>query len=384
MISPFFMVWTLCAQTISGVQTDGNRQSNIITAVPFLLITPQARAGAMGNAGVAVDGNENALAMNVATLAFLPEKSGGISLAYSPWLKTIAKDINISYLSGFYRLDDRNTLAGSLRYFSLGNVELTDANFQSLGNYSPNELAFDLSFTRSLGPNFALGGTLRYIHSGLYNIQSGTGGQAKAAQAVAVDVTGILKKEVAMFGKPAVWSLGLNLSNMGTKVGHGNGARSYFLPANLKLGTAARLSIDNESALLIAIDLNKLMVPTEPIYHNNGEIIAGKDPDRSVPSGILGSFSDAPGGFSEELKELGISTGLEYSYQQKFWLRAGYNYQDIQKGNGRYLTLGAGLRYHMIHVDFAYIAASVQQTPLANTLRFTLGISMGKNRNKTD
>lgn len=372
------VVWPSYAQTIDGIQTDGSRQNNIVTAVPFLSIVPQARAGAMGNAGVALDADANASALNVSSLAFLPSGSSGASISYSPWLKSLVPDMNLAFLSGFYRMDERNTLGASIRYFSLGAVQFTDSQFQNLGVFNPNEMAFDVSYVLSLGPDLAMGSTLRFIYSNLYSGQFATGAQVQAGKVLAVDAAAQYQKEVTLFGSEAIWSTGINLSNIGTKMNYGTGSIPYFLPANFKLGTAATFTPGNGNRLILAIDFNKLMVPTQPVYDQNGNIIKGKDPNRSVPSGIFGSFYDAPGGIAEEFKELGVSTGIEYSYLEKFALRAGYNYQNPAKGNSSYLTLGAGLKYNIFNIDFAYLVGSVQKIPMANTLRFTLQARFGK------
>ncbi|MDQ0966725.1 hypothetical protein QFZ20_002128 [Flavobacterium sp. W4I14] len=369
---------TLYAQNVGGVQSDGSKLNNIVTAVPFLLIVPQARTGAMGNAGVAIlSADANAPSLNTAALAYLPKGSSGISISYSPWLKNLSADINLSYLSGYYRLDERNTLAASLRYFSLGNVAFLDNSMQDLGVFTPNEMAFDIDYARSFGPSFALGGSLRYIYSNLYNGQFTSGVQARAGKAVAVDISGIYKKDVILLGTDAVWSTGLSLSNIGTKMNYSMGGQPYYLPANLKIGTAATLLPGQNSHFIIALDLNKLMVPTQPVYDNDGKIVEGKDPNRSVPSGTFGSFSDAPGGLAEELKETSLSIGLEYSYQQKFALRMGYNYQHPEKGNSSYFTLGAGFAYSKLILDLSYLAGNARQSPLANTLRFGLQLRFG-------
>jgi len=373
----------LFAQNISGSRADGSRTNNIINAVPFLLIVPNARTGAMGNAGVAItSADANALSMNTAALAFLPSNTSGISLSYSPWLKNLAPDINLSFISGYYRLNERNTIAASLRYFSMGNVQVRDNNMQDLGIFSPNEFALDIAYARNLGPDFALGGNLRYIYSNLYNGQFSSGLQAKPGRALAVDVSGIYKKETTLFGNNAIWSTGISLSNIGTKISYSTGNQAYFLPANFKLGTAITLLSGNASHFLVALDLNKLMVPTQPTYDENGKIVRGEDPNRSVAAGTFGSFSDAPGGFSEELKETGISLGTEYNFEQKFALRAGYNYQHPDKGNSSYITLGAGFSYSMLTLDLSYLAGNVRESALANTLRFSLRLKFGEKNNK--
>lgn len=266
------VVWPSYAQTIDGIQTDGSRQNNIVTAVPFLSIVPQARAGAMGNAGVALDADANASALNVSSLAFLPSGSSGASISYSPWLKSLVPDMNLAFLSGFYRMDERNTLAASFRYFSLGAVQFTDSQFQNLGVFNPNEMALDVSYVLSLGPDFAMGSTLRFIHSNLYSGQFAAGAQVQAGKALAVDVAAIYQKEITLFGNEVMWSTGINLSNIGTKMNYGAGSTPYFLPTNFKLGIAATFTPGNGNRFILAVDLNKLMVPTQPVYDESGNI----------------------------------------------------------------------------------------------------------------
>ena len=355
----------------SVTQTNG-----VYPDVPFLLITPDARAGAMGEAGVAVMPDGNAMSINPAKLAFL-EKPYGVSLSYSPWLKNLVPDINLAYLSGYYQLDDRTVLGASLRYFSLGEITLVDEFRNNQGTFSPNEFAIDATYSRRFGDNFSLGTTARYIRSNLTTGQIG-GSQQKAGSAVAVDVSAFFKKPTVLFGKDAILSAGLNLSNIGTKMSFAETQNKRFLPANMKLGGASTFIIDDYNQFTIALDFNKLMVPTDPIRDIDGNIISGKDPYRSVPSGIIGSFGDAPGGFKEELKEVAISTGLEYTYNQQFAVRAGYFYENPQKGDRRYFTLGAGLKYNMFNLDFSYLVANAQNSPLANTLRFSLAWNIDK------
>jgi len=365
--------------TIGSTQTNGSEANNIVTAVPFLLITPDARAGAMGDAGVAVAGDVNSASINASKLAFL-DKPYGFSISYSPWLKSLVPDINLAFLSGFYKLDDRNAIGASLRYFSLGSIQLTDANQQDLGIANPNEFAFDVSFARNFGENFSLGSSLRYIYSNLATGQFGSSGEIRGGNAVAVDVSGLYKANTNLFGKEAIISAGANISNIGTKMNYADGGQNFFLPTNLKLGGASTISVDELSTLTIALDFNKLLVPTQPIYDSNNQIVSGRDPNRSVPAGIFGSFSDAPGGFSEEFKEVGISTGLEYWYNQQFAIRAGYNYQNPMKGDSRYFTMGLGLKYNVFNIDFSYLLANTQTSPLANTLRFGLLFNFGEKK----
>ncbi|MCX2431863.1 MULTISPECIES: type IX secretion system outer membrane channel protein PorV [unclassified Pedobacter] len=364
------------AQVVAGnTLTNGSESNNIVTAVPFLLITPDARAGAMGDAGVAVAGDVNSASINASKLAFL-DQPYGFAVSYSPWLKSLVPDINLAYLSGFYKLDDRNTIGASLRYFSLGSIQLTDINQQELGIANPNELAFDVSFARNFGEEFSLGTSLRYIYSNLASGQFASG-QVRAGNAVSVDVSGLYKTESDLFGKPAIFSAGANISNIGTKMSYSDGSQNFFLPTNLKLGGASTILLDDYNTFTFALDFNKLLVPTQPIYDANNNIVSGRDPNRSVPAGIFGSFSDAPGGLSEELKEIGISTGVEYWYNQQFAIRAGYNYQSPMKGDSRYFTMGLGLKYNVFNIDFSYLMANAQTSPLANTLRFGLLFNFG-------
>ncbi len=362
------------AQQSSG--SNVSQTNGIYPGVPFLLITPDARAGSMGDAGVAVMPDGNAMSINPAKLAFL-ERPYGVGLSYSPWLKSLVPDINLAYLSGFYQVDDRTVIGGSLRYFSLGEISLTDEFGGAQGIFSPNEFALDATYARRFGENFSLGTSARYIRSNLTSGQI-SGSQQKAGSALAVDVSAFFKKPTVLFGKDAILSAGLNLSNIGTKVSFAETAVKPFLPANMKLGGASTFIIDDYNQFTFALDFNKLMVPTEPIRDANGDIVAGEDPDRSVPAGIFGSFADAPGGFSEELKEVGISTGIEYTYNQQFAVRAGYFYESPEKGDRRYLTVGGGLKYNMFNLDFSYLIANAQNSPLANTLRFSLMFNFDK------
>ena len=351
--------------------TDGRIGSGlIITGVPFLLISPDARAGAMGDVGAATSPDANSMHWNPAKLAFM-ENDKGVSLSYSPWLQRLVPDINLAYLSGYYRLDDRNTIGASLRYFSLGQIELIDAERNKQGTHNPNEFAVDGTLARQFGENFSLGTAIRFVYSALSNGLS-AGQQTRPATALAADVSGYFKKETVLLGSDARVALGLDISNIGNKISYSDGGRKIFIPTNFRLGTSATF-LNGLNEFTAALDLNKLLVPTPPIRDTEtGKVIAGKDDDRSVPAGIFGSFNDAPGGFSEEFKEINYSLGLEYLYNKQFAMRAGYFYENPQKGDRQYITLGAGLRYNYFNLDFAYLLANQQKSPLANTLRFSL------------
>lgn len=364
------------AQTTAETQTNGSRFNSIRTAVPFLLITPDARTGGMGEAGVAVAPDVNSLSINPSKVAFL-EQPSGFSISYSPWLRNISSDINLGYLSGYYKIDANSTLGTSLRYFSLGKIQLTDVNQQDLGTFSPSELAVDLTYARRFGDSFSLGTALRYINSNVATNQFSVGQQNRAGQSLAVDVSAYFKKQTYWLGHDAILSAGMNISNIGTKMSYSDAGQEYFLPTNLKIGAAGTFILDDENEITLALDLNKLLVPTQPLYNTDGTIQSGKDPNRSVPSGIFGSFTDAPGGASEELKEINIASGLEYWYNKKFALRAGYFYENPSKGDRRYFTMGTGVRYEAMELNFSYLLANSQNSPLANTLRFSLIFNLG-------
>ncbi len=357
--------------------TDGRQGSRIITTgVPFLLIAPDARSASMGDAGVAISPDVNSVHWNPAKLAFMQSPTGA-SISYCPWLQRIVPDINLAYLSAYHKLDDRNTIGGSLRYFSLGQIQLTDVAGTQYDTYSPNEFALDGTFARSFGENFSLGSNIRFIYSNLANGQFSGGQQTKAGTALAADVSGYFKKDRQLFGKDARLAAGVNISNIGNKISYVEGGTKLFLPTNLKLGGAATLFLDDYNEITYALDFNKLLVPTPPTieFDSTGTaiIVAGRDPSNvSVPGGIFSSFTDAPGGFKEEFQEISYSTGAEYWYKKQFALRAGYFYENPNKGDRQYFTLGAGLKYSIFNLDFAYTLASQQKSPLANTLRFSL------------
>lgn len=377
--SNYFIVLILCFPVLAysqPTQTDGKRTNTIQTAAPFLLITPDARSGAMGDVGVALSPDANSMHWNPSKLAFI-DKPTGFSASYTPWLRNLVPDVDLGYLSMYHRLDGRNTISGALRYFSYGSIQLTDNSQNDIGVYSPNEFSVEGSFSRRLGDGFSLGTTLRYIRSSLSNGQF-NGQDIQPATALATDASGYFKTGTVMFGRDTELALGLNLSNIGTKMSYSEGGSKSFLPANMKLGAASTFLLDELNTFTLALDMNKLLVPTNPIRDVNGTIVEGRDPDRSVPAAIFGSFSDAPGGFSEEFSEISFSLGTEYWYNRQFALRSGYFYEAPTKGDRRYLTLGAGLKYNVFNLDFAYLLANQQTSPLAQTLRFSLVFNFEK------
>jgi hypothetical protein len=370
------------AQVGTGVtNTNGSKSNAITTAVPFLTITPDARSGALGDAGVAISPDANANYWNPSKLVFI-ENGSGLALSYSPWLRHLLPGVNLAYLSFFQKVDERNTIGLSLRYFNLGTSQLYDENQISQGTYQPVEYSLDGSLARKFGDNFSLGVTLRYIHSNLSNGTFAQGQQTKAGYAIAADVSAYANNPTQQFGKDALIAYGIDVSNIGSKLSYSDVGQKYFLPINLKIGVADTWYLDNYNELTFTVDLNKLLVPTPPIRDGNGNILEGKDDNVSVVTGIFNSFADAPGGLSEELQEITYSPAFEYCYDKKFAIRAGYFYESPNKGNRQYFTIGTGFSYNNIKIDLSYLLANQSKSPLANTLRFSLGYSFGEHNSK--
>jgi hypothetical protein len=290
-------------------------------------------------------------------------------------------DISLSYLSYAHKINDRNTIGASLRYFNYGSVQLTDDQSNDQGTYTPNEFSIDGTFARKFGENLSLGLTLRYIRSSISSVSfaQGSGQVSRPGNAVAADVSLYYKKPYG--SNDNLFAFGAHISNIGTKISYSDVGPKYFLPTNLKLGVANTWNIDETNQVTATFDINKLLVPTPPLRDADGKIIKGSDDDVSVPGGIFQSFGDAPGGFSEELKEISFSPGAEYWYNQQFAVRAGYFYENPSKGGRQYLTLGLGMKYDIFNFDFSYLAANQQNSALANTLRFTLSANFGGTTN---
>ena len=363
---------------LSQTNTNGSNLTAIPTAVPFLNISPDSRSSAMGDAGVAITPDANANYWNPSKLAFL-EDEDVISLSYSPWLRQLVPDISLSYLSYGHKIDDRNSIGASLRYFNYGSIQFRDVSQNDLGTYSPNEFALNGTFARKFGDEFSLGLTAGFIRSNLSNafFSTGSGVQARAGSSIAAGVSLFYNKPLQEFGDDGIFSLGANISNIGSKISYSDVGPSYFLPANLKIGAANTLNLDDYNQFTFTVDVNKLLVPTPPIRDANGNIIKGKDDNVSVPAGIFGAFTSAPGGFSETLQEFTLSTGAEYWYNKTLAVRAGYFYENPNKGGLNYITVGAGFKYQSFNFDFSYLLASQQTSPRANTLRFTLIANFG-------
>ena len=360
--------------TLSG-QGVGKDLNTITTSVPFLLIAPDSRAGAMGDAGVASSPDANSMHWNPSKYAFVTKQTG-ISISYTPWLKALVPDISLAYLSGYYKLNKTGVIATSLRYFSLGDITFTDIIGNTIGQFRPNEFAYDIGYATKLGDHFSGGGALRYIHSNLTGNINVQGAATHAGNTVAADVSGFYQSdEKDISGKKSILRFGANISNIGAKISHSDQGNKDFIPINLKLGSSLHMQLDDYNEVSFILDINKLLVPTPPIYDTvNGQYVIkyGKDPNRGVVSGMVGSFSDAPGGFNEELREFNIGGGFEYWYAKQFSLRAGYFNEPSSKGGRKFITLGLGAKYNVFGLDFAYLIPTEQRHPLQNTLRFSL------------
>ncbi len=389
------------AQITTNQLLDGKVLNPITTAVPFLLIGPDAKQGAMGDVGVATDPDINSIHWNGSKLAFA-EKRFGAGFTVTPWLRLLVPDINLYYLSGYGKISKRQAIASSLRYFSLGSIQLTDANGQSLGEYRPNEFAWDIAFSQQLSKNFSMGIAGRFINSGISRAFVGSN-QGNPASTVAVDLSGYYKSNTFKMGsKKGIATGGFALTNLGNKIRYS--ARRDFIPMNLRLGGGLKTEIDDFNTFGFYLDFNKLLVPTNPRYayikdasgaptssiqidpSTNAPVIeAGKDPNVPVVQGIFQSFGDAPNGAKEELQEINISTGMEYWYNKVFAVRAGYFYEPKTKGARQYVSFGMGVRYSVINIDGSYLVPVTINNPLQRTWRISLSFEFdASGKNKTE
>lgn len=360
-------------------ETLGQDKANAInSAVPFLRIAPDSRSGAMGDAGIALSPDAYAQIWNSSKLAFV-ETPYGISITYVPWLRQLINDMNLAYVSGYYQIDKLQAVGASLRYFTMGNVNFYDNNGNGMGSFSPHELAFDLSYNRKLSDNFSLGLAGRFIYS---NLTGGQGGQdhesVESGKSFAVDINGYYTDNVKIAQYDGTWAAGFSISNLGSKLGYSAESKN-FIPTNLGVGGALTLNLDKYNKITGTADLNKLLIPTPPIYEDNPEtgerqIVKGKSDDVGIIQGVFQSFGDAPDGFSEEMKEITVSLGAEYWYANQFAARLGYFYENAKKGNRKYFTAGVGFKMKVLGLDFSYLipAGNFSNSPLKNTWRFSL------------
>lgn len=387
------VVFCLVVFTIQQVEVkaqsilkQGTLQLNTITtAVPFLLISPDSRSGGMGDVGVAISPDVNAIHWNASKLAFV-EKDMAVGVSYTPWLRQLVNDINLSYLSGYKRMSDLMVIGGALRYFSLGEITFTNQNGQTIGQFRPNEFSVDVAGAFKFNKYFSGGATMRYIYSNLTGGITVLGSGTKVGNSFAVDISGYFTNpDIKLGDKDGVFSAGINISNLGAKISYVANANKNFLPANLRIGQTTKIELDDYNTIAFSTDFNKLLVPTPPEYALDStglpiidpttgkpEIAKGKDPNVSVAQAVFQSFTDAPGGFKEELHEINISAGMEYWYDNRFAVRSGYFYEHITKGYRQYLNFGLGLRLNVFGIDLSYLVSTTKNNPLANTVRFTL------------
>ena len=376
----------------------GQTLNAITTAVPFLSIAPDSRAGAMGDIGCATSADANSQSYNPAKYVF-NENRFGFSVSYSPWLRQLVNDINLAYLAGYWRITDMDAIGASLRYFSLGSIDFMDEYGQFISSQNPNEFAIDFTYSRKLIDELSIAITPRFIYSNLTAGQFVDGQETRAGLAGAADLSLFYEQDFDAKGlNNSTLRAGLCISNMGNKMSYSSGTlRRDFLPTNLKLGIGYEMDFDGYNKLAINGEINKLLVPTNPVYltDEDGRIVYndagdpviayGKDPNVSVPQGMIQSFYDAPGGFKEEMQEVMWALGAEYSYRNLFFVRLGYFHESQYKGNRQFLSVGAGVKYSVFGIDVSYLVATKQYHPLANTLRFTLNfdfVSANKNEIK--
>lgn len=356
------------------------------TGVTSLGIAPDARGAAMGDLGAATDPDAFSQFWNPSKYAFAYNKAA-VSLSYTPWLRKLVNDIFLAYMTGYWKIgqEDNQAVAASLRYFSLGEVPNTNGGETMAYTLNPYEMALDLGYSRKLSESYSMGVTFRYIYSDLAFSQSYAGDQSVGASAFAADIAGYYNTYPIIGRNECQWSLGWNISNIGSKVNYNQGENPAFLPTNLRLGTSFTFPLADYHNLSLNMDVNKLLVPAMPRRvdfpeNTEGEIDYQKAyidwQNMSSITGIFKSFSDAPGGFKEELREISYSLGAEYSYNQQFFLRGGYYYQNPTKGNLQYFGLGAGFALNVLRLDASYMVATAQTSPLDQTLRFSLTFDM--------
>lgn len=362
----------------------------VMHAVPFLVIAPDSRAGAMGELGAATEPDEWSLYWNPSKYGFI-KKDFGIGLSYTPWLRNLQiRDVNELYLTAYKRYDSKQTFAGSFKYFYLGTIEFTnDLGIATGESYEPHEFALDLAYSRLLSKDFSFGLALRYINSNLTGGASNTPGEVShAARTVAADVSGYYQKTKTFGGMPADLRFGFNISNMGGKISYLDAGRKDFLPANLRLGGGTTMKLDNYNDLGVNIEASKLLVPTPRYSYKDSagnEYFQGSgDPLASSTVAMFNSFSDAPGGALEEWHEIAWSAGVEYWYVKQFALRGGYYYEHKTKGNRKFFTVGVGLRMTVFGLDAAYVVPTGgSDSPLANTWRISLTYEFEKAKQQT-
>jgi hypothetical protein len=348
----------------------------ITTAAPFLLIVPDARAGGMGDVGVSSSPDVYAQHHNPAKYAF-SEAQFNLGFNYTPWMRELVNDVFLGGFTFANRLNERSAWAASLKYFTLGEIQLTDGSGNEIGKEKPNELALDGTYAMKLSETYSMGVTLRYIRSDFaLKVENS---ELKTVNSIAVDISGYYQSEEDYYGDiSGKWRGGFNISNIGPKVRYTDGGAENFIPTNLKIGGGFDFILDDYNTISTNLEFNKLLVPTPPVRDDLGNVIEGKEDNVGWVKGIFQSFGDAPDGFSEELKEFTWGLGAEYVYDRSFALRAGYFNEHDLKGARKYFTLGAGFKFKSSSIDISYLFNSSDiNNPLENTLRFSLAFNFG-------
>lgn len=369
------MMLMLAAIALPAMAQKDNFFNPVTTSVTSQSIAPDARSAGMGDVGAATDPDVVSQYWNPAKYPFNISRAG-VAINYTPWLRQLVSDIDLAYVAGYYRIGDYSAVSASLRYFSLGEVQMSDDENLTI---NPYEMSFDVAYSLMLSENFSLGAAVRWIYSDLtYDFTSDTA----PGSAFAADLSCYYQNYLNIGQRECQLGLGLNISNIGSKISFGGDNNSEFIPTNMRLGASLMVPIDEYNRFTIAADANKLLVPTYP-KQNEGESTEAyqervqKDYyDVSSISGIFKSFGDAPGGFKEELQEIQWSVGGEYVYHDKFALRAGYHHESANKGNRKYFTVGAGFKMNVFSLDAGYVIATAKSNPLDQTLRFTLSFDM--------
>jgi hypothetical protein len=364
-------------------KAQSNLKYNVVTtAVPILLVSPDSRAGAMGDVGVASTPDGNSSAWNPAKLAFLENKKASMAMSYTPWMSKLVPDIDLAYVNYTKALSDRQGISASLRYFSLGEINFTNEQGNSMGTFNPYEFYLDVAYALKLSDHWSAGTALRWIYSDIAQGQVVQGLQTKPGQSGAADLGFYYQGDYTNIkgGRRQAWSAGIALTNLGAKIAYSESGNSDFLPTNLRIGGGYHLEIDQYNQMSVYLDLNRLVVPTPPELGTNGEIVAGMDDNVTPLMGVFQSFNPAakPGGFDELLQENIYNFGLEYKYDNFLFARTGYLHEHKLKGNRQYVTMGFGLQYNVFTIDMAYLipASPTTRSPLENTLRFSMAFNI--------
>ncbi|MFN5444611.1 MAG: type IX secretion system outer membrane channel protein PorV [Crocinitomicaceae bacterium] len=399
-VIPFFIK----AQTNQEVNK-ALQMNAITTTMPFLSINPDTRSGGMGDAGTALSPTCFSSFWNTAGIVF-SEKNNEVGIAFIPWLRQLnLTDMNLSYLSGYKKIGDRQAFTAGLRFFNLGSITFTDISGQKIKEDKPSEFELLGGYAFKLTDKFSIGLNGKFVYSNLTGGQIVAGAQTKAGIAGGADISMLYHNEdLNVGGKSAAYNFGLTINNIANKVSYSPNGQGDFVPINLKIGNAFTSFIDKYNAVTVSVDLQKLLVPTPPIYNlDRSKLIAGKDNNLGVVAGMLQSFYDAPGQiamegtdtlfnddktaqivkgsvFKEEMREINIGTGIEYDYNKTFAVRGGYFHESATKGNRQFFTFGVGLKYQMLQIDLSYIATVQRNNPLANTIRYSVRLNLGNNK----